>query len=67
MVDNLRAHTGQEPVCLMTGGAGWKMAPHMTVPFELVEGLIFDGLLAIARERYGNAQAPVPPAPARRP
>lgn len=67
MVDNLRAHTGQEPVCLMTGGAGWKMAPYMTVPFELVEGLIFDGLLAIARERYGNAQAPVPPAPARRP
>lgn len=55
MVDNLRAHTGHEPVCLMTGGAGWKMAPHMTVPFELVEGLIFDGLLAIARNRFGAA------------
>ncbi|TSE28545.1 Type III pantothenate kinase [Tepidimonas thermarum] len=52
MWDNLSRHTGQTPVCLMTGGAGWKMAPHMTVPFELVEGLIFDGLLAMARERF---------------
>lgn len=54
MVDNLRRHTGQEPVCIMTGGAGWKMAPSMTVPFELVEGLIFDGLVAIAHHRFGS-------------
>lgn len=62
MWDNLRAHSGQEPVCLMTGGAGWKMAPHMTVPFELVEGLIFDGLLTIARERFAAAPASGVPA-----
>ena len=31
----------------MTGGAGWKMAPSMNVPFELVDSLIFDGLLEI--------------------
>jgi type III pantothenate kinase len=54
MVDNLRRHTGQEPVCIMTGGAGWKMAPSMTVPFELVDGLIFDGLVAIAHHRFGS-------------
>jgi type III pantothenate kinase len=53
MVDNLRAHTGQAPVCFMTGGAAWKMAPSLTVPFELVESLIFDGLLAIAAQRFG--------------
>ena len=35
----------------MTGGAGWKMAPHMGHPFELVESLIFDGLLVIAQLR----------------
>lgn len=52
MVDNLRQHTGQTPVCIMTGGAGWKMAPSMTVPFELVDSLIFDGLLQIAAHRY---------------
>ncbi len=52
MVDNLRRHSGQEPVCIMTGGAGWKMAPAMTVSFELEESLIFDGLLAIAAERF---------------
>lgn len=54
MVDNLRHHCGEEPVCIMTGGAGWKMAPSMTVPFELVDSLIFDGLLAIAAHRLAH-------------
>ena len=52
MVDNLRQHTGQEPVCIMTGGAGWKMAPSMSNPVELAESLIFDGLLEIAGRRF---------------
>lgn len=47
MVDHLRHHCGAEPACYMTGGAGWKMAPSMSVPCELVESLIFDGLLTI--------------------
>lgn len=51
MVQHLQAHCGQEPACIMTGGAGWKMAPSMTRTFELRESLIFDGLLAIAQER----------------
>ncbi|HEY8359868.1 MAG TPA: type III pantothenate kinase [Ramlibacter sp.] len=51
MVQHVRRHCGAEPACYMTGGAGWKMAPHMALPFELVETLIFDGLLVIARER----------------
>ena len=48
---HLLAHCGQEPACIMTGGAGWKMAPTMTRPFELAEHLIFDGLLQIAAHR----------------
>ena len=52
MVHHLREHTGQEPLCVMTGGAGWKMAPSMSVRFELVESLIFDGLLTVAAERW---------------
>ena len=52
MVQHLRQHSAQEPLCIMTGGAGWKMAPSMSVQFELVESLIFDGLLAIAGERW---------------
>jgi type III pantothenate kinase len=51
MVDNLTQHCGQGPVCIMTGGAGWKMAPSMSVDVELVESLIFDGLLEIAATR----------------
>ena len=51
MVQHVRRHCAAEPACFMTGGAGWKMAPHMSVPFELVDGLIFDGLLEIAQRR----------------
>ena len=54
MVMHLRQHTGQEPLCFMTGGAGWKMAPSMLTPFELAENLIFDGLLTLAANRYGR-------------
>ncbi|MHB1121595.1 MAG: type III pantothenate kinase [Ramlibacter sp.] len=54
MVRHLRERCGMEPVCYMTGGAGWKMAPHIPVPFELVETLIFDGLLVIAASRRGG-------------
>ena len=51
MRQHVRAHGGTEPACYMTGGAGWKMAPSMVSPFELVDGLIMDGLLVIAQAR----------------
>ena len=54
MVQHVIQHCGQEPACIMTGGAGWKMAPSMTRPFELVDNLIFDGLLVIASHRWGG-------------
>ena len=51
MVQHVRGHCGEDPMRYMTGGAGWKMSPHMSMNFELVESLIFDGLLVIAQER----------------
>lgn len=57
MVDNLRRHCGEEPAVFMTGGAGWKMAPSMSVNCELVDSLIFDGLLEIAEKRYSPLRA----------
>jgi len=54
MVQHVRQHCGAEPACFMTGGAGWKMAPSMSVPFELVDNLIFDGLLEMAGRRFGH-------------
>lgn len=57
MVQHVRRHCGTEPACVMTGGAGWKMAPNMSVPFELVDNLIFDGLLEIARHRAAIQRA----------
>jgi type III pantothenate kinase len=35
----------------VTGGAGWKVAPHLSISYELVDSLIFDGLLHIAQQR----------------
>jgi type III pantothenate kinase len=54
MIQHVRYHCGVEPKCIMTGGAGWKMAPSMSVPFELVDNLIFDGLLEMATCRFSH-------------
>jgi type III pantothenate kinase len=62
MVHHVRQHCGAEPACYMTGGAGWKMAPSMSVQFELVDSLIFDGLLEIAKHRLDH---PMPLWPSR--
>jgi len=48
---HLATHSGQAPLLLMTGGAGWKVAPYLDMPHELVESLIFDGLLQIQSHR----------------
>ncbi len=52
MVQHVRQHCGAEPRCMMTGGAGWKMAPSMALSFELVDNLVFDGLLEMAARRF---------------
>ncbi|TMG98213.1 MAG: type III pantothenate kinase [Betaproteobacteria bacterium] len=51
MADRLRRYTGEEPHILVTGGAGWKVAPYLHLPYELIDSLIFDGLLTIAQYR----------------
>ena len=53
MYQHLAEHCGAEPMCIMAGGAGWKMSPSMTRPFELINNLIFDGLLVMAEKRWG--------------
>ena len=57
MVQHVRAHCHAEPLCYMTGGAGWKMAPSMSVSCELIDGLIFDGLREIAAQRLAAVAA----------
>jgi type III pantothenate kinase len=54
MVENITRHCGEAPECIMTGGAGWKVAPSLSVKFELVDSLIFDGLLEIASRRFAT-------------
>ena len=42
---------GVAPRLLVTGGAGWKVTPWLALPHEMIETLIFDGLIVIANER----------------
>jgi type III pantothenate kinase len=51
MHHHLHQRTGVNPPVIMTGGAGWKMLPSMGMEVELVDSLIFDGLLEIASRR----------------
>ena len=48
---HLRRHCAQDPVTLMTGGAAWKVAPALDLPHELVDPLIFDGMLVLQSHR----------------
>lgn len=47
----LLAHTGAQPVLIMTGGAAVKLAPIIDLPFETVDTLIFEGLLQLQSHR----------------
>lgn len=55
MHHHLHQLTGKTPLVMMTGGAGWKMLPSMGMEVELVDNLIFDGLLDIALRRSFTA------------
>ncbi|MES3012976.1 MAG: type III pantothenate kinase [Pseudomonadota bacterium] len=53
----LQRRCGDVPACILTGGAGWKVAPALGIDYELIDTLLFDGLLAIAAERQQHARA----------
>jgi type III pantothenate kinase len=56
MRHHVQNRCGQDPVLYMTGGAGWKMHPWLGLDdVELVDNLIFDGLLEIAAFRGVDA------------
>ncbi len=48
---HLVARCAQPPLTLMTGGAAWKVAPWLEIEHELIDSLIFDGLLALQSHR----------------
>ena len=52
----LVAHTGQEPVLMMTGGAAVKLSPITGMGFETVDTLIFEGLLLLQAQRQAQGQ-----------
>lgn len=52
-IERMFAKLSAEPgaLCLLTGGAAPSLAPHLSIPFRLVDNLILDGLV-----RFGAAQ-----------
>lgn len=48
---HLQERCGEPPHCIVTGGAGWKVVPALLIGYELIDTLIFDGLLTIAAQR----------------
>jgi type III pantothenate kinase len=54
MYRHLQEHCGVAPWCLMAGGAGWKMEPSMSIPVTLVDNLVFEGLLEMAKQRLAS-------------
>lgn len=46
----LRLHTGQEPLLVMSGGAVSRLSHVTELPAQVVENLIFEGLLALAHQ-----------------
>lgn len=48
---HLAQRTAAKPLTLMTGGAAWKVAPWLSIEHELIDSLIFDGLLAMQSHR----------------
>lgn len=54
MYRTLKDHAGHEPMLVMTGGAAPKLLPIVDLPFEVVDTLIFDGLLTLQSERIGR-------------
>jgi type III pantothenate kinase len=51
MSRHLTERCGESPELFMTGGAAVKLAPITALPFEVIDSLIFEGLLAQAAER----------------
>lgn len=47
----LRELTGEAPRTLVTGGAGWKVTPYLELEHELLDMLLFDGLLVLQSQR----------------
>jgi type III pantothenate kinase len=47
----LRERTGVEPRVLIAGGAAVKLAPALDLEFEIVDGLLFEGLVGIEAAR----------------
>ena len=51
---HLAQRTAMSPLTLMTGGAGWKVAPWLSIEHELIDSLLFDGLLTLQAHKLAR-------------
>jgi len=53
----LTAHTGRQPLLIMSGGAVSRLSHVVELPARVVENLIFEGLLTLAQEEAAHHPA----------
>jgi type III pantothenate kinase len=53
---HLAQRCGRTPRTIVTGGAGWKVVPYLALQHELVDSLIFDGLLVLESQRNNGGR-----------
>jgi type III pantothenate kinase len=53
---HLAQRCGRTPRTIVTGGAGWKVVPYLALQHELVDSLIFDGLLVLESQRSNGGR-----------
>lgn len=52
MREALRVHVQAEPECIVSGGAGRLLVPHLPFPAAIQDNLVLDGLVVIAKEIF---------------
>ena len=51
-IERMRATLGEDALCLLSGGAGPELEPHLTAPHRLIDNLVLEGLARIDRAGY---------------
>jgi type III pantothenate kinase len=50
-IERLHATLDNHPLCLLSGGAATELAPHMGLPYRLIDNLVLEGLARYSRQQ----------------
>jgi pantothenate kinase type III len=50
----MEARTTPDVVCLLSGGAAGAVAPRLSIPFQLHDNLVLEGLYRVSQDLHAN-------------